>query len=230
MGMNRLKDAMYEFWKEGMLTDSIARSLASEFSQFTVKEVLDLRNPVIENHFLRASLTSYESHRAMQVVARARKLRYTWAGKRIEDKSNLTPKQRHDEPSRPPPPSTPPPPPLTYTKHLYDILHLKQKSDIFDKSIVEEIEERYFTLTGAMYPYATRNMKVHTAARILHWRNSRMLYNVRGDSVMEWMLLRIPIVISFVSRPRLSGYDKKYVTDQDIQDQADANNWSGRGF
>jgi len=173
----------------------------------------------------------------MQVVKRARKLRYTYAGNRIEEKSNSTPKKTHDEPSIPPPPSRPstsprrpPPPPLTYTKHLYEILKLKQKTDPFDKSIVGEIEKRYLILTGATYPYATSNMKVHTAARILHWRASRMLYNLKGDSVMEWMLKRIPIVNRFVAKPRLSEYEKNIAMDQDIQDEADANNWSGRGF
>jgi len=110
-------------------------------------------------------------------------------------------------------------------------LKLKQKTDPFDKSIVQEIEKQYLVLTGATYPYATRNLPVHTAARILHWRCSRMLYNLRGDSVMELILDKIPIVKRFVAkRPGETGYWNDLTTDQDIQDEAQAKNWSGRGF
>jgi hypothetical protein len=288
MGMNRLNDAMYEFWKEGMLSDRTATTLAAEFSKFTVKEVLDLRDQVIQNHISRASLSPYESHRAMQVVKRARKLRYTYAGNRIVEKSKYQeqgnnqlreeymviapptsprtvyhgPKQNGKRiekisnlparrPPHPPAPPPPPPPPLPrppqmswpqplpktpsppgkiYSKSLYAILNLKPNENWNDKSIVQEIEKQYLHLTGAEYPFAKRNMKVHMAARILHWRCSRILYGLRGDTILDWILERIPIVNRFVAKPRLSVYEKNIVMDQDIQVEADANNWSGGGF
>jgi len=110
-------------------------------------------------------------------------------------------------------------------KLLYAILHLRQKEDPFDRSIEKEIEDQYSKLTGATYPYATRNMEVHKAARILRFKKSRILYNMRGDRSLEYILKKIPVVNRFVTT-RVQFYTHEMV-DKDMQDEALANNWGG---
>jgi len=68
-------------------------------------------------------------------------------------------------------------------------------------------------------------MNVHRAARILHWDRSRLLYDLRGDSKIEWILERIPIVNQFVKAPRLPEYIKTYTADADIKEIAAQNGW-----
>ena len=112
-------------------------------------------------------------------------------------------------------------------KRLYAILHLRQKEDPLDNSIVTEIEDKYKELTGATYPYATTNMEIHTAARILHWKKSRVLYNIGGDARMKYILTKIPVVKRFVST-RVQVYTHQDV-DKDIEDEARAEKWAGIG-
>ena len=110
-------------------------------------------------------------------------------------------------------------------KRLYAILHLRQKEDPLDNSIVTEIEDKYKELTGATYPYATTNMEIHTAARILHWKKSRVLYNIGGDARMKYILTKIPVVQRYVST-RVQIYTHQDV-DKDIADEARVNKWAG---
>jgi len=113
-------------------------------------------------------------------------------------------------------------------KRLYAILHLRQKEDPLDNSIVTEIEDKYKELTGATYPYATTNLEIHTAARILHWKKSRVLYNIGGDARMKYILTKIPVVQRFVST-RVQFYTHQDV-DKDIEDEARVNKWAGGGI
>jgi len=113
-------------------------------------------------------------------------------------------------------------------KRLYAILHLRQKEDPLDNSIVTEIEDKYKELTGATYPYATTNLEIHTAARILHWKKSRVLYNIGGDARMKYILTKIPVVQRFVST-RVQFYTHQDV-DKDIADEARVNKWAGGGI
>jgi len=57
-----------------------------------------MRDIVIKDFFLKAGLDLNETHDAMKAVRRARASKYTWAGKRIEEKSNLSPEQTYDNP------------------------------------------------------------------------------------------------------------------------------------
>lgn len=135
------------------------------------------------------------------------------------------------QPTQPTASDTPRQPSINYSKDLYAILNLTEKKDLKDKSIAREIEDQYLFLTGARYPFATKNMKVHTAARILHWQNSRMLYGLKGDAVMWFILKRIPIVKQFVVAPLLPNYMKAYTADEDITENAKQNGWNlSRGF
>ena len=90
-----------------------ARYLEITFARFTVQQLLEMPDLVIKDYISKATLNSTQTHYAMQAVHAAQKRQYTragkrieWGGKRIEERSNLSPEQTN--PSRlPAPPRTP---------------------------------------------------------------------------------------------------------------------------
>jgi len=91
-------DKAVSVFKGTRLHLKIIEKLAFEFAKIDVQALFKMSDAALQNHFSRAGLSFFERNDAMQAVLKARKSQYTWEGKRIEKKINVSPQHIYDRP------------------------------------------------------------------------------------------------------------------------------------